>query len=159
LNLSPAETGDFDLWQGQSPLDQVADFHHTFSHPIATEVISADALATDLAFARMDFMQEEMDEMWEAIRNNDPVEFTDAVVDLLYFLYGTALALGIPLELAFNEVHGTNMAKANPDGSVNRREDGKILKPEGWVAPNLAAVLAYARAAGTPFVQADEGTA
>jgi len=131
------------LWNGPSPLDMVAEFHRAFDHPISTTTITDDALASDLAFHRMDFHQEELDEMWEAMRNNDPVEFVDAVVDLLYFLYGTALALGIPLEAAFREVHRSNMDKVWPDGTVRHHpETHKVLKPDGWQAPDLRRVLA-----------------
>lgn len=131
-----------DLWEGTSPLEQVAEFHTVFDCPIADNVIGQKVLASDLAFNRMAFMQEEMDEMWEAIRNNDPIEFCDAVVDLLYFTYGTALALGIPLEACFEEVHRSNMAKVGPDGVVQRDPvTGKIKKPDGWTAPDLGEVL------------------
>lgn len=145
--------GDFLLWEGVSPLDEVADFNLAFAPDHLTDqVISEELLDTDIARSRVEFIQEEVDELWEAYRNNDPVEFTDAIVDLLYFLYGTALALGIPLEEAFAEVHESNMAKRNPDGSVSRNPDsGKVLKPEGWQPPNIAAVLERARERGSPF--------
>ena len=127
------DRGDYYLWGGLSPLDHVADFNSTFAPDHVTDqVIDQAILATDVARSRVEFIQEEVDELWEAYRNNDPVEFVDAIVDILYFIYGTAIALGIPLEDAFEEVHDTNMAKANPDGSVTRHPDtGKVLKPEG----------------------------
>ena len=126
-------------------MDDVADFHVAFDAPIAETVINEEILASDLARRRIEFQQEEMDEMWEAYHNNDPVAFADAVVDQLYFLYGTALALGIPLEACWNEVHRSNMAKIWPDGKVHKNpETGKVLKPDDWQEPNLALVLALA---------------
>ena len=50
--------------------------------------------------------------------------------------------LGFPMEAGWVEVHASNRAKVDKEtGKVIRREDGKILKPEGWVGPNLQAVL------------------
>lgn len=147
---------DFELWQGQSPLDLVADFNQAFAPDHLTDkVIDPDILTSDLAEARMYFMQEEMDELWAAFEDKDPVAFVDAIVDLQYFLYGTALALGIPLEEAFLEVHESNMAKANADGTVTRNSVGKVLKPKGWQAPDLGRVLAWARLRGSPFPDTD----
>ena len=61
---------------------------------------------------------------------------TDGLVDTVYVLLQLARTLGVPFDAAFNEVHQSNMAKV-VDGKVIRREDGKILKPDGWQPPNL----------------------
>lgn len=59
------------------------------------------------------------------------------------YVWALGLRLGFPMEAGWHEVHASNMAKVDKEtGKVIRREDGKILKPEGWVGPNLAAVLA-----------------
>ena len=50
--------------------------------------------------------------------------------------------LGIPLGAVFDEVHAANMRKVGPDGTVTRRPDGKVIKPEGWKGPVVAGVLA-----------------
>jgi len=51
---------------------------------------------------------------------------------------GAIRAAGWDSEAAWNEVMNTNFAKINPDtGKVIKREDGKVLKPEGWQAPEL----------------------
>ncbi len=65
------------------------------------------------------------------------INVADAIADLIYVLIGTALEFGIPLERVWREVQRTNMAKVGPDGKVQRREDGKILKPEGWSPPDI----------------------
>lgn len=153
MNL-PTDTGDFDLWQGQSPLDLVADFHHAFNHPIATTPITLDVLMSDLAEHRCDFIQEEVDEMWAARRDGDVVKFVDSLQDLKYFIYGTELALGIPSEPCFLAVHGSNMDKRQPDGSVKYDPvSNKVQKPEGWVGPEdrIAEILIDAHEAGSPF--------
>jgi predicted HAD superfamily Cof-like phosphohydrolase len=54
------------------------------------------------------------------------------LADVLYVVYGTADLLEIPLEQVFAEVHRSNMSKVGPDGTVLRREDGKILKPDTY---------------------------
>lgn len=68
-------------------------------------------------------------------------ELADGIVDSVYVLLHAAHSLGIPFDACWNEVHRSNMAKINPDGSVTRREDGKILKPAGWTPPNLHSIM------------------
>jgi predicted HAD superfamily Cof-like phosphohydrolase len=68
----------------------------------------------------------------------DLVAAIDALCDIPYVTYGTAVAMGIDLEPFFDEVHRSNMAKIG--GPV--RADGKRLKPPGWRPPNIAGVLA-----------------
>src|SRR5688572_30422259 len=63
------------------------------------------------------------------------VKVADGLADLIYVEIGTALQLGIPLDRVWAEVHLSNMAKV-ADG-VRLREDGKILKPEGWEPPDV----------------------
>jgi predicted HAD superfamily Cof-like phosphohydrolase len=70
------------------------------------------------------------------------VEVLDALADIGYILAGTIINHGMQkiYDDAFNEVHRSNMAKL-VDGKVIRREDGKVLKPEGWQPPQLAQFL------------------
>lgn len=69
------------------------------------------------------------------------VAVADGLVDTVVVTLGTAVALELPWEELWNEVQRSNMAKLQPDGSVKRREDGKILKPEGWTPPDLHSIL------------------
>lgn len=71
----------------------------------------------------------------------DLVELADACCDLDYVVEGTRLEFGIDGGPVLDEVHRSNMAKLQ-DGKVVRREDGKVLKPEGWTKPDIAGVLA-----------------
>lgn len=64
------------------------------------------------------------------------VEVADGFVDTVYVLFQFCRILGVPFNEIFEIVHSANMAKVGPDGKVIRREDGKILKPEGWVPPD-----------------------
>jgi len=69
------------------------------------------------------------------------VPVADGIVDAVYVLLGLAVALDLPWEELWNEVHRSNMAKVHADGTVRRREDGKILKPADWHPPNLYTIL------------------
>jgi predicted HAD superfamily Cof-like phosphohydrolase len=83
-------------------------------------------------------IQEEVDELWTANAAADPKECLDALIDILVVTVGAIHSLGADGEGAWNEVMRTNFAKIDPaTGRVNKREDGKVLKPEGWTPPEL----------------------
>jgi len=64
------------------------------------------------------------------------------IVDVIYVAVGTALSCGININAVWEAVHASNMAKVDPAiGKVRRRDDGKILKPEGWQTPDIKKVL------------------
>jgi len=87
----------------------------------------------------LDLIREETDELEEAIQDNDKVEQLDALIDILVVTMGAVRAAGWDGEGAWKEVMDTNFAKIDPEtGKVIKREDGKVLKPEGWKAPQLA---------------------
>ncbi len=96
----------------------------------------------DMIELRIKLLREEVEEYAEAARAGDMVEVLDALADIGYILAGTIINHGMQhiYDDAFNEVHRSNMAKL-VDGKVIRREDGKVLKPEGWQAPQLAQFL------------------
>jgi predicted HAD superfamily Cof-like phosphohydrolase len=83
-------------------------------------------------------IDEELDELKVAINNNDQVETLDALVDILVVTIGAIHSMGADAEGAWKEVMSTNFAKIDKEtGKVRKREDGKVLKPTGWVPPNL----------------------
>ena len=87
----------------------------------------------------LDLIREETDELEEAILDNDKVEQLDALVDILVVTIGAIRAAGWDGAGAWEEVMRTNFAKIDPEtGKVRKREDGKVLKPEGWEPPQLA---------------------
>lgn len=87
-------------------------------------------------------IQEEGNELADAIKANDVVEQLDALLDIIVVSIGAMNSLGVDSEGAWNEVMRTNMAKIDPEtGKVRKREDGKVLKPEGWTAPQLKPFL------------------
>lgn len=61
--------------------------------------------------------------------------------DLLYVVYGTAAAYGIPIDDVYRKVHENNMSKLQPDGTVKYREDGKVLKPDTYVPLDTSTLL------------------
>jgi predicted HAD superfamily Cof-like phosphohydrolase len=87
----------------------------------------------------LDLISEETGELKDAIIAGDQVEQLDALVDILVVTIGAIRAAGWDGEAAWNEVMKTNFAKIDAEtGKVRKREDGKVLKPEGWQPPQLA---------------------
>ena len=92
-------------------LNQVAEFHKTFKAPILE---TPQIPSKDRCELRVSLLQEELNELKEAIENNDLVEIADALCDLQYVLSGAVLEFGLGdtfVEL-FNEVQRSNMSKA-----------------------------------------------
>lgn len=86
----------------------------------------------------VDLIDEERTELQEAIDACDPVEIVDALTDILVVTIGALHSMGANAEGAWKEVMMTNFAKIDKEtGKVRKREDGKVLKPLGWVPPNL----------------------
>jgi len=117
----------------------VALFHQATDTPLLLQPTIPAKARSNL---RVALIQEECDELIEAIGRRDLVEIADACADLIYVVAGTAHEYGIPLEEVWDEVQRSNMAKVDPTtGKVRRREDDKILKPEGWTPPDIATIL------------------
>jgi predicted HAD superfamily Cof-like phosphohydrolase len=90
---------------------------------------------------RLELIQEEVDELGEAMEQRDMVGIADALTDILYVVYGAGHAYGIDLGECFQEVHASNMSKLGEDGKPIRREDGKILKGPNFFEPDLETCL------------------
>lgn len=112
------------------------EFNQAFDIP---KLDSPDIGPEELIELRIKLLREEVEEYAEAARAGDLVEVLDALADIGYILAGTILNHGMQdiYDDAFDEVHRSNMAKL-VDGKVLRREDGKVMKPQGWTAPQLA---------------------
>lgn len=84
-------------------------------------------------------MREEFQELEDSTTREDDV---DALIDILVVTIGALHSIGVDAEGAWREVHASNMAKIDPEtGRVRKREDGKVLKPEGWKPPELRQYL------------------
>ena len=83
-------------------------------------------------------IDEEHQELLEATLADDQVQQLDALIEILVVTVGAIHSMGADGEGAWKEVMMTNFAKIDRDtGKVRKREDGKVLKPVGWVPPNL----------------------
>lgn len=89
---------------------------------------------------RLRLLEEEVKEYEQGEYNNDLENIAKELADIIYIVCGTAVSYGIPLDKVFTAVHESNMAKL-VDGKPIRREDGKILKPEGWKPPDIKKIL------------------
>ncbi|GAP63704.1 hypothetical protein ARMA_2127 [Ardenticatena maritima] len=123
------------------PLTLVREFHERFG----VEIADAPTLPPPhLRELRLRLIQEEMEELCEAARQEDLPAIARELADLLYVCYGMALVYGLPIHEVFAEIHASNMSKLGPDGEPIRREDGKVLKGPNFRPPNVAALLANA---------------
>ena len=87
-------------------------------------------------------IEEEVEELTSAIMDGDRAENFDALLDIIVVCIWAGHSAGLPLEAGWREVIRSNMAKVDPEtGLVKKRADGKILKPEGWTPPRLAALI------------------
>ena len=140
----------------------VREFHEVFGHPVGEK---PEVPNDDRAILRLSLILEEAMELADALGfatsdtkdaisymlyevgpkvygdNIDIVSVADALGDLDYVVNGAALECGIDLPAVTAEVHRSNMTKLGPDGKPIYREDGKILKGEGYEPPNLEKVL------------------
>ncbi|WP_295670734.1 nucleoside triphosphate pyrophosphohydrolase family protein [uncultured Mucilaginibacter sp.] len=92
-------------------LNQVAEFHHTFKHPIVPNPAIPSKERCEL---RVSLLAEELKELQQAVEDNDLTEVADALCDLQYVLAGAILEFGLAEKFKelFDEVHRSNMSKA-----------------------------------------------
>lgn len=86
---------------------------------------------------RLELITEEICETFKSICADDLVGIADGIVDSIVVLLGTAVTYGIDIRPIWDEVHKTNMAKVGG----KKREDGKMLKPDGWKAPSISDLI------------------
>ena len=148
-------------------LNQVSDFHRTFNAPVlSTPQIPSEQRCQ----LRVSLLQEELNELSEAIKDNNLVEIADALCDLQYVLSGAVLEFGLGEKFVelFNEVQRSNMSKAcsteeeaqktlehykQKDGTEGyykqvgdkwvtyRNGDDKVLKSVGYSPANLESII------------------
>jgi len=130
MKLNPhADVSNFEL---------VGDFMEAFGQKVELEPTWPDFNTREL---RLDLIQEELDELAQAMEDRDMVQIADALTDLLYVVYGAGHAFGIDLDECFQEVHSSNMSKLGPNGKPIHREDGKVMKGPGYYEPDLESIL------------------
>lgn len=99
--------------------------------------ISQNSPTFDARMLRIKLLLEEVAEYIHAELDDDIVEVADALTDIIYIAAGTEIAYGIPGEDIFNHIHDNNMSKLDGQGNPIYREDGKVLKPNDYVPPNI----------------------
>ena len=148
-------------------LNQVKKFHNTFNAPVLD---TPEIPSQDRCKLRVSLLQEELNELQEAINNNDIVEIADALCDIQYVLSGAVLEFGFGEKFVqlFNEVQRSNMSKAclseqeakdtlnhykQKDGTegyyklvdgmyiVYRIGDNKVLKSVNYSPANLKSII------------------
>ena len=147
-------------------LNQVAEFHTTFKAPILD---TPQIPSSERCNLRVSLLQEELNELKQAIEDKDIVEIADALCDLQYVLSGAVLEFGLGdkfVEL-FNEVQRSNMSKAcdteeqaqetmqfyeekgvdsyyeksGEKYNVYRKEDNKVLKNKYYSPADLKKII------------------
>jgi predicted HAD superfamily Cof-like phosphohydrolase len=128
--------------QGKRPVsvaDAVAEFHAVFRLPVR-QMPGAD-VGPELTRLRISLLQEETGEFTAAAEAGDLTGIADALADVVWVAYGTALTYGIDLDSVLREVHRSNMSKLGADGEPVIRADGKVLKSDRYFPPDIRAVL------------------
>lgn len=131
---------------------QVVDFHEKFDlHnnmgarlPASyDEVQQAGRFITgdELRELRINLLQEEVQEYLDGEYNDSLADIADGLADIIVIVLGTAASYGIPIHAVFAEVMRTNFAKLDENGKPRYRNDGKLLKPEGWVGPKITPIF------------------
>ena len=112
----------------------VKEFHNAFNLPVAD---SPTTLSQKDVFKRTVLIKEELDELKDALYEYDLLKIADAIADLLYVVYGTAVECGLDIEPIFKEVHRSNMTKKG--GYLN--DIGKWVKPPTYEEPVLLPII------------------
>ena len=118
-----------------SNFNKVGIFMKTFGQ----EVKNKPSFSSDkINKLRIDLIKEELEELTDAMNNNDLLEVADALTDILYVAYGAGHAFGIDLDKCFEEVQNSNMSKLDENGKAIYNEAGKIMKGPNYFKPDLS---------------------
>ena len=114
----------------------------TFMKTFGQEVKDKPEFSTDkINKLRINLIKEELDELTEAMKNNDLLEVADALTDILYVTYGAGHAFGIDLDKCFEEVQNSNMSKLDENGKPIYNEVGKVMKGPGYFKPDFSKII------------------
>ena len=111
----------------------------TFMKTFGQEVKDKPAFSSDkINKLRIDLIKEELEELIEAMKNNDLLEVADALTDILYVTYGAGHSFGIDLDKCFEEVQNSNMSKLDENGKPIYNDVGKVMKGPNYFKPDLS---------------------
>ena len=115
--------------------ESVRKFMETFGQEIKEKAEFPEKKITTL---RYELIEEELNELKEAMDNNDLLEVADALTDILYVTYGAGHAFGIDLDKCFEEVQNSNMSKLDNNEKPIYNESGKVMKGPNYFKPDLS---------------------
>ena len=118
--------------------EKVRIFMKTYGQEVKDKAGFSDARTNKL---RIDLIKEELEELTEAIQDENLLEVADALTDILYVTYGAGHAFGIDLDKCFEEVQNSNMSKLGEDGKPIYNEAGKVMKGPNYFKPDLSKYL------------------
>ena len=121
-----------------SNFNKVKTFMNTYGQEVKEKASFPENKIVQL---RIDLIEEELNELKEAVKNNDIVEVADALTDILYVTYGAGHSFGIDLDKCFDEVQQSNMSKLGVDGKPIYNESGKVMKGPDYFAPDLKKII------------------
>ena len=112
---------------------------HVFMHSAGQDIPPFNANRSDQSDLYMKLIQEEYTELMDAEAVSDDAEICDACFDLMWVIVGYMKSRGWDCEEIWDEGAQSNLSKIDPVTlRVKKRDDGKILKPEGWKPPDFA---------------------
>ena len=118
--------------------EKVKLFMKTYGQEVKDKAGLSDAMTNKL---RIDLIKEELEELTEAMQDENILEVADALTDILYVTYGAGHAFGIDLDKCFEEVQSSNMSKLGEDGKPIYNEAGKVMKGPNYFKPDLSKYL------------------
>ena len=121
-----------------SNFNKVKTFMNTYGQEVKEKASFPENKIVQL---RIDLIEEELNELKEAVKNNDIVEVADALTDILYVTYGAGHSFGVDLDKCFDEVQQSNMSKLGVDGKPIYNESGKVMKGPNYFAPDLKKII------------------
>jgi len=126
------------LTSPEAPFEQVKQFHVAFGLPVKDRASWPSDERLEL---RLELLEEELEEVVQAVHNRDLVNLAKELADLEYVVNGFAIEAGIDLPAVTTVVHESNMSKLGADGKPMYREDGKVLKGPNYMEAQLDDVL------------------
>ena len=115
--------------------NKVGTFMKTFGQEVKMKPSFSSVKINKL---RIDLIKEELDELQEAMKNNNLLEVADALTDILYVTYGAGHAFGIDLDKCFDEVQNSNMSKLGENDEPIYNDSGKVMKGPNYFKPDLS---------------------
>ena len=115
--------------------EKVGVFMKTFNQDVK---VSASLSSEKINSLRISLINEELEELKQAISEKNLTEVADALTDILYVTYGAGHAFGINLDKCFEEVQKSNMSKLGKDGNPIYNEFGKVMKGPDYFKPDLS---------------------